>query len=494
MNHLAHHAVTPADVLRTLRRHRKLIVYPAVAGLMLAAAYALVAPRNWRATQALIVRAEAAGLPADRLGKFSDLSEMKTLQETILELAKSQSVITATLERVGRPRRHLSASAWPTITDVDEFRDRIKITPPGGAEFGKTEVFYLSVLDTKRSRGKQLVAALCDVLEHRMQELRDDRAGSMIAELENGVELANGDLQAELTKLSAMETEIGSDLSELRALVSDVGGTSEVSQQLRDIETEVRQNAAERRASRKLIALLKAAQANPKKLAAMPNKLLESQPALAQLKQALVDAQVNSAAVLGLRTKDHPLAQAALDAERRVHDRLEQEFAAAIRGLEFDVQLRNERERELTERQAAGRDRLARLAAVRAEYSNLVASVDDHTQLVEDARRSLADARARQAGARSASVISRIDGVEAGVRPDGLGRTTTVAAGGMGGLLVGLGLVFLVANPVPAEETPVADPQVAPQEADVPFGMFRGMSLAEAIRKVERTGIGSLVR
>ena len=67
--------------------------------VVLAGAYSLVAPRKWEATQALIVRPEAASVSEERIGKFSDLSEMKTLQETILELAKSQSVVQATLRR-----------------------------------------------------------------------------------------------------------------------------------------------------------------------------------------------------------------------------------------------------------------------------------------------------------------------------------------------------------------------------------------------------------
>ena len=109
----------------------------------LAGAYTLVAPRQWRATQALIIRPEAASVSEERLGKFSDLSEMKTLQETILELAKSQSVVQATLREVGPPSNRGRPAQWPTPLDVEDFRDDIDMRPPGGAEFGKTEVFYL---------------------------------------------------------------------------------------------------------------------------------------------------------------------------------------------------------------------------------------------------------------------------------------------------------------------------------------------------------------
>ena len=79
-------------------------------------------------------------------------------------------------------------------------------------------------------------------------------------------------------------------------------------------------------------------------------------------------------------------------------------------------------------------------------------AVENHTKLVEAARKNLADARAKHASAHTASVIGRIDGVEAGVRPVGPGRTTITAAGGVAGLIFGLGVVFLFASPVPVME------------------------------------------
>src|SRR5215471_14311082 len=94
-------ALHPADFVRLLRTHVRWWAVPAVVCAVVAGAYSLVASREWRATQALIVRPEAASVSEERLGKFADLSEMKTLQETILELVKSQSVVKATLAEVG---------------------------------------------------------------------------------------------------------------------------------------------------------------------------------------------------------------------------------------------------------------------------------------------------------------------------------------------------------------------------------------------------------
>src|SRR5205807_5245329 len=124
------------------------------------------------------------------------------------------------------------------------------------------------------------------------------------------------------------------------------------------------------------------------------------------------------------------------------------EVAVAIRGLQVDIDSNSDRSKSLSAKYDAARERMSRLAEGRAEYANLVASVQNHTRLVETARKNLADARARQAGARSASVISRIDGVEAGVWPIGPTRKTITAAGGVGGILIGFGLIFLFANPV----------------------------------------------
>jgi uncharacterized protein involved in exopolysaccharide biosynthesis len=502
-------ALSPLELIHTLRTHWRWWAIPAVACAVLAAAYSLVAPRQWSATQALIVRPEAASVSEERLGKFADLSEMKTLQETILELAKSQSVVKATLSEVGPPRRYRRPEQWPMPLDVEAFRDCLDMRPPGGAEFGKTEVFYLSIRDRDRERASTLVAALSNQLEKRMQRLRDQRAQGMIAELERTVAMADGDLAGQTAKLTAFESKIGPDLAELRNLNAEIGGQGEVSQELQAIEAERRANESRHRENQRLLKLLTVAKKDPQKLLATPNSLLKSQHAVSQLKNALINAQVYTANLLGSLTEKHPVVINARDAEELIRQQLHEELAVAIRGLEVDIELGAEREQALSAKWTAARDRLGRLAAARAEYANLAASVANHTRLVEAARKNLVDARARQAGALSASVIGRIDGVEAGVRPVGPGRKTITAAGGMGGLLLGFGLVFLFATPASADRNFSRDvvENVAGHDADAAngnanstihesalrnqdkhFGMFHGMTLDQAIRSVEQRG------
>ena len=117
--------------------------------------YAALRPNTWEAVQTLIIRNEAAN--NDRgPGKFGQVEEMKTVQETILELARSRSVLETAMKQVGPPADCKNPESWPSDRDVDDFRAEVKLVPPKGAEFGKTEVFYLAVRDHDRNRALAL--------------------------------------------------------------------------------------------------------------------------------------------------------------------------------------------------------------------------------------------------------------------------------------------------------------------------------------------------
>ena len=491
--------LNPKQLVHVLRTHVSWWATPAVACAVLAAAYSLVASREWRATQTFALRPEAASISEQRLGKFADLSEMKVQQATILELAKSQGVVQSTLQAVGPPSSLFGAAKnWPSATDVEEFRKQLDMRPPGGSEFGQTEVFYLSVLDSNRERAAKFVGALSEQLEKRLQTLRDERAQSMMAELEKTVAMAESDLNARTEKLAAFETAIGADLAELRTLNAMAGSQSEVSQVLQAIEGERRSNDVRQNENEQLLVVLNAAQQDPRQLVATPNSLLQSQPAISRLKDALVDAQVRTSNLLGTLTNGHPYVVAALETEQLVKQQLHDELAVAITGLEMDIKFNTGRDESLHKKLESSRERLARLASARAEYANLIAAVDNHTKLVEAARKNMADARADHASAHSASLIARIDGVDAGVRPVGPGRATITGAGGVAGLVLGFGLVFLFGNlnvgsvAAPSTGVPESQPQAAPVTAggpklpQEPFGLFRGMTLEEAVRRAEQ--------
>jgi polysaccharide biosynthesis transport protein len=439
-------SLTPRELARVVWSQRKL--WLATTGIcgVLAAAFSLVMPRYWEASQGLVVRQETAGSTAARPGKFADLYEMRTMQETILELAKSRRVVVATLEAAARQLgEELEA---PTSEDVDKFRQRLKMLPPDGGEFGKTEVFYFLVKDPSRERAMCLVGEWCRQLDAALKELRAQRAAGLIAEIQEQATLAEQLLETETQQLIEFETQAGADLGELRMLHSANAGQSDLRTEVVQLEADVRKFRTQVREAEQLLALLHAAQEDPRQLIATPNSLLTAQPALRRLKDGLVDAQLATSRLGGTRSSDHPRVRAAAEAEQQIRVDLHDELLTAIRGAEVELQLGRDRLEATEHRLATLQSRLSRLAELRAEYSNRVAAVENSRLTVDRARQDLSTAKAAEAAAHSGSLVTKLDEPETGPHPAGPGRTLITLAGAVAGLMLGLGLVFLAATPL----------------------------------------------
>ena len=104
--------IRPMDLVRTVTEHPWRTIVPVAAVTLAALAYAVVRPTSWEAAQALVVRDEV-GDRLTRPGKFTHVDEMKTSQETILELAKSRGVLSKALVEVGPPADHQASQPWP---------------------------------------------------------------------------------------------------------------------------------------------------------------------------------------------------------------------------------------------------------------------------------------------------------------------------------------------------------------------------------------------
>ena len=234
------------------------------------------------------------------------------------------------------------------------FREDVDMRPPGGAEFGKTEVFYLSVRNSNRDRAGLLATALCKQLESRMQELRDQRAQSMMAELGARSQWPTVTCRSRSAGCRRSKRRSAPILAELRSLNAETGGQGQVPQELQAIETERRANESHLRENERLLKVLVAAKGDPQQLLATPNSLLVSQPAVSQLKNALVSAQVRTANLLGSREEAHPYVIAAREAEARVRQQLNNEVAVAIRGLQVEIELTADREKSLAAKYAVG--------------------------------------------------------------------------------------------------------------------------------------------
>ncbi|MBU4273448.1 MAG: hypothetical protein KKE86_06065 [Planctomycetes bacterium] len=434
--------LSPRQLLQLLREHVALWLLPAVVIAAAVCVYALLHESTWEASQALIVRNDAFSATKEP-GKFSYPEEMKTVQETILEVVRSRGVLTAALAEVGPPAGCKKPEAWPTDEDVAEARKNVKLVPPKGAEFGKTEVFYLNVRTEDRARSVALNEALFKQLRARFMQLRDAKAESMTEELTKTVRLAKADLDEATSALAATEHRLGSDLAELRSMQEMASSDSALRRSGEEIRAQLRENATTEKVNRELLAVVIEAQSDPSRLAAAPSQLLKSHGSLRRLKDGLIDAQLRTAALLGTMSADHPKVRAARVTEEEIDRNLYKELAVVRRGIEIELRLCTERRLLLDDQLAKTNRRLQNLADVRAEYANQAASTKNRGVLLERAEGNLAEARAARASAKATSLISRIDSPDAGIRPVEPGRITIALCGVAGGLLAGFGLVFL---------------------------------------------------
>jgi succinoglycan biosynthesis transport protein ExoP len=243
--------------------------------------------------------------------------------------------------------------------------------------------------------------------------------------------------------LKEFEAEVGADLGELRLLHSASGGQSDLRQQMIDLEKESRVAEARLSEAEDLLVVLQAAQDNPEQLVAMPSSLLKIQPTLQRLKNGLVDAQIQLSKLGGTRTAEHPHVRSAIVAVERLREELHQELAVVIEGLQVEIGLSHNRLDVLNCQISDMQGRLGRLAELRAEYSSRIASVENTRTVLSQARKQLGEVQAKQVGALGAQLVTPIDAPETGPYPIGLGRTMVVILGTFGGLVLGLGWLFL---------------------------------------------------
>ncbi len=433
-----------------LRKQWKLWVPVAVGCFLLAATYALVKPDQWQATQSVLLRDEAAGQLSGQ-GRFDSIDTMKAAQEMVVEVARNQAVLEATLKQVGPPLGSRVKGEWPSLTDVESLRKNVTVSPPNGAEFGTTEVLHLSVDSDNRERAILLASTLCQQMDIALKNIRNRRADSVIEELENAELLAQQELARATAALKQEETKVGSDLGELRSLNDATSGDGNLRNAWNQIKQQIRDGEAELVKLDEQLKILKAAQNDPDHLIATPNQLLVSQPSLRRLKDGLVDAQLRTSQLMGKMSNSHPQVQSAVAAEEEVRNKLRDELQIAIRGVQADLQLQRSRLKSINTQETDVRERLDSLASIRAGYANLVADVEKCTIVLRTAHEQLADAKANKRASETSSLITRIDEPTTGEYPIGPGKTVIAGGGLMGGLMLGIGIVVLL-SPMPGSQ------------------------------------------
>ena len=441
-------AIEFTKIRAALRDHFWLWMLPTIALGVLSTFYAVLKPNKYKAAQALLVRDEAIGalnFGGGQFGRFDSNDQLKRALETILEIAKKRSTVEAALKELQAPSRVLALGRWPSDGVIEAVRREISIDAPKGTEFGQSEVVYLSVTAGTRDKAIELNKAVCEQLEFGMQQLRDQKARSVISDFQQKLKLAEDELLKATTKLARLEKQLGPDLGEMRTLAeTGSSGDSNLRTTLNQIKEELRRAEADYAAQEQLLKLLVETREDPQRILAAPNRLLEAQPALRRLKEGLVDAQLRTAALHGTFSEEHPQVKAARQNEVNVQQSLQRELENAILAVEAEMNVTDVLADSLRQKQADLDARLTKLAAERATYANLAGDVSNRREQVRESQKALADAQALAQAARSTSLISRLDEPDAGNGPIGPGRLTIMLGGTFGGFLAGLGLVYLL--------------------------------------------------
>jgi len=407
------------------------------------------------ASQALLVRDEATGAVM-RLGRFQSQAEMKAAQETILEMSKSQQVVRDALIAVGPPKGLSSWMGWgeyPSKEMIEEVaKSSISVHAPKGTEFGVTEVIYMDVKAETQDDAMSLSKALTDALESRLQQVRKARADGVLAELTHARNSAKRELENSTHRLHDVESEAGSDLSDLRGMTDTVAGAATSRAEFDQIKNDLRQAEVARQA---LIAdreLLVRATEDPKSFIVAPGAVLNSQPGLKRLREGLVDAQLIGSQLTGRFMESHPSVVASQSTMSSIERRFLAELKASIAGVQSDISLVDGRIRRLEAQKNIAEVRLAKLADSRSAYANLLSEVKSKVAILEASEKALAEVQAARDSSVSTSLLTRLDSPMVSDRPIGPGKTTISVLCAAAGLVFGLGIVFVV---TPIDSSPV---------------------------------------
>lgn len=429
---------------QTLKRYTPLWGGAALLFTGLGVAYTLFSNDTWSASQPLLVRDEANGA-YERLGRFASQTDLIAAQETLLEMAQNREVVEQALRSVGPPAG-ADPATWPSSTVVDRVAmGDVNIRAPKGSEFGETEVVYLVTEASTPARAERLCAAIFAGLTEHLRNVRCVRADSIIVELSHARDLARRNLQDASAQLQKLESSVGSDLGELRGLSESVTGEGNTSRVLSEIQRELDAAELDWERADALRQLLVRSYEDPHQLLVSGGDLLGTEPTLQRIKAGLIDAQLLASQLSGRYSPEHPRMRSAMLEQKMIREELREEIQSVTKAMAPTLDLARQKVERLTAKRNELRDKLARLASIRTEYSRMIAEVRHRTDLLSQAQTALAEAEATRSAAINTNLVAALAPPRVGDSPQGPGGAVVTLGALVAGLLFGLGAVFLVA-------------------------------------------------
>lgn len=454
-------------LLTTLWDYKIFWIVSAVLGFVLVAAYAfLLRPESWTARQSFIVRDDLLG-QAFKPGRFESQESLQSAQETILEVARRPLVVRSVLEKLG-PSRSWAGENWITDQLIEETQDEINFNAPNGAEFGKTEVIVLTAKASSRTRTRQFIELLSEEIITQVNRVRALRLASMEKELQQEYSGAIASQREAIDRLTELDESLGPGLGAMSTFIDGQNLNSPAETEIGEIKAELRRKQAELLRSEGVLAALQLASESPGSLD-LSSTVLKEQANLEKMRDDLV-AFGNDLAIAKGRYRDRHAEVRTLENSIEIQrNEIRKELDSEIAGVRADIAMFNYQIKTMSGQIESLESRLMELSKHRTEYLSLTAQVKELTEAALRAKTTWGKTKSLAESARTVGLITPMDVAQVSSRPDGVGKKVLVLAGMFGGLMVGLGVVLLIApeiDPGPSGEpggTPIPVPPREPR-------------------------------
>jgi len=427
---------------RTVWQYRWRIAMCALASAAVAGCVAAITPWTWRASMTAWLVPQT--IAREQQGEFSyDADRRLAVQlENFRQVALSDEVLAEVLDRVatGPPDADVSRDA-----QVRGLRDRIKMSTPKGTEFGRSEMFQITVVDDAPARALAIAEAFKDVSQQRYTQLCVQKANALVKQASKACDQAEAVFGVGQRARRRLDRQAGADVHDLRTLATRPDGDMLLDKAMVDIYGERQKLEGEvREHQRRLEAVRQAAaQLTDADLWALPSGLLGDNKDLGAARAGLADLTATLAQLRARFTEQYPKVQAVRRELVDARQRLRRSLTAFLASLGSDLAARQERLTYLTKQERNHRDRLARLERMRIAYVTATDAVDRATERVRVTAQQKAAAAEIEARARRAQLLVFVDPPKVDDQPVNPPRQKHILVGLALGLAAGLGVALL---------------------------------------------------
>lgn len=438
-------------MVQTLLRHP--IQTSLIAGIIVfvaIAAYAILKPSEWEASQPLVVRAEAmegSNLP----GRFDSDQQRRQLLDTLVAVLQSRQVLEAALREVG-PVGAICNGPFPRVADIERLQRSVRVVPPSDTDFGTTDLIYLKVRDSRPERAIRLAKSLVKQADRQLRQILVTKAQATLDELTQAEKNAMDGMKTLTQQVQAIETQLGLDGLTLRSYEEKLDETS-LRAAIDDLDDQIAELESRIPTQNELIRLLRETTVSPETLSSIPSTLLENYPTLSHFQEALREAEIKLIELRGQYADEHPSVLAAQLALSDLINRIREEIPAVIQTIENEQRLSLTQKQFLEQKRQEEESKMESILAVLPQYRELMARLRSQSEAVRTAQQRLVVARAAVAAAESAQLMTPVEPPRTGNQPVGPGKMTIIA-GGMVSAIFFAFCVFLWINPaVPGGNT-----------------------------------------